>query len=81
MLLSQKYEIFPTKEQKETLDRWLQFTPIKLHLLVSTNPFCHFFYNKSSCLFNGLIKKSSAYAELFLLFLLFFSFWSLKGIF
>ncbi|EOQ16347.1 hypothetical protein KOY_04317 [Bacillus cereus VDM021] len=25
MLLSQKYEIFPTKEQKETLDRWLQY--------------------------------------------------------
>ncbi|WP_243526816.1 helix-turn-helix domain-containing protein [Bacillus pseudomycoides] len=25
MLLSRKYEIFPTKEQKETLDRWLQY--------------------------------------------------------
>ncbi|MEY8347299.1 helix-turn-helix domain-containing protein, partial [Bacillus cereus] len=25
MLLSQKYEIFPTKEQRETLDRWLQY--------------------------------------------------------
>jgi len=25
MLLSQKYEIFPTKEQKETLDGWLQY--------------------------------------------------------
>ncbi|WJE83742.1 transposase [Bacillus sp. DX3.1] len=25
MLLSQKYEISPTKEQKETLDRWLQY--------------------------------------------------------
>nr|WP_243763658.1 helix-turn-helix domain-containing protein [Bacillus sp. XF8] len=25
MLLSQKYETFPTKEQKETLDRWLQY--------------------------------------------------------
>ncbi|EEL50087.1 RNA-guided endonuclease InsQ/TnpB family protein [Bacillus mycoides] len=25
MLLSQKYEIFPTKEQGETLDRWLQY--------------------------------------------------------
>ncbi|EOP54804.1 hypothetical protein IIW_00938 [Bacillus cereus VD136] len=25
MLLSQKYEIFATKEQKETLDRWLQY--------------------------------------------------------
>nr|WP_235190075.1 helix-turn-helix domain-containing protein [Bacillus gaemokensis] len=25
MLLSQKYEIFPTKEQKETLDRWPQY--------------------------------------------------------
>ncbi|MDM5188993.1 helix-turn-helix domain-containing protein [Bacillus sp. DX4.1] len=25
MLLSQKYEIFPTKEQKEMLDRWLQY--------------------------------------------------------
>ncbi|PFN07144.1 RNA-guided endonuclease InsQ/TnpB family protein [Bacillus cereus] len=25
MLLSQRYEIFPTKEQKEILDRWLQY--------------------------------------------------------
>ncbi|WJE55511.1 transposase (plasmid) [Bacillus cereus] len=25
MLLSQKYEIFPTKEQKEMLERWLQY--------------------------------------------------------
>ncbi|WJE55703.1 helix-turn-helix domain-containing protein (plasmid) [Bacillus cereus] len=25
MLLSRQYEIFPTKEQKETLDRWLQY--------------------------------------------------------
>lgn len=25
MLLNLKYEIFPTEEQKETLDRWLQY--------------------------------------------------------
>ncbi|XDY97347.1 helix-turn-helix domain-containing protein [Bacillus manliponensis] len=25
MLLNQKYEMFPTEEQKETLDRWLQY--------------------------------------------------------
>ncbi|SFT03345.1 helix-turn-helix domain-containing protein, partial [Bacillus sp. 103mf] len=25
MLLSQKYEIFPTQEQKEMLERWLQY--------------------------------------------------------
>ena len=25
VLLNQKYEMFPTEEQKETLDRWLQY--------------------------------------------------------
>ena len=25
MLLNQKYEIFPNEEQKEMLDRWLQY--------------------------------------------------------
>ena len=25
MLLNQKYEIFPNKEQREMLDRWLQY--------------------------------------------------------
>ena len=25
MLLNQKYEIFPTEEQREMLDRWLQY--------------------------------------------------------
>ena len=25
MLLNQKYEIFPTEKQKETLGRWLQY--------------------------------------------------------